>query len=177
MKDCDLRNQNYHEKSFGPWLIAGACIAVTTVIVFSDLAADSAQLSERTQQAMVEAINDEYRARAFYTAVIQKFGAVRPFTNIVQAEDRHVQLWNWLFTQYGLSVPPDTFSDKVEAPDTLQRACQRGIEVEIANAQMYNHFLQFVQEADLRSVFSQLSQVSQNNHQPAFERCVSRTGS
>jgi len=174
MNNCNLQNQNYHRRHLHRWLIAGACIAATTATLFSTSTADSAQLSPRTQQAMVEAISDEYRARAFYAAVIRKFGAIRPFNNIVQAEDRHVQLWNQLFAQYGLPIPPDTFAGKVEAPDTLRQACQMGVEAEIANVQMYNNFLQFVQEPDLRAAFSQLRQVSQNHHKPAFERCVQR---
>ncbi|EDX82833.1 hypothetical protein S7335_11 [Synechococcus sp. PCC 7335] len=133
--------------------------------------------NERTQQAMTEAINDEYRARAFYQAVIEKFGAVRPFSNIVQAEDRHVQRWQSLFNQYGLPIPEDTFAGNVEAPETLAAACEMGIEAEIADAQMYERFLTFVEEPDLRATFTQLQQVSQNNHKVAFERCARRLSS
>jgi hypothetical protein len=128
----------------------------------------------RTQEAMVAAINDEYQARAFYTAVIEKFGSVRPFSNIVRAEDRHVQRWYTLFNQYGLPIPDDIFAGQVEAPTTLQAACEMGVAAEIADAQMYDRFLEFVDEPDLRATFIQLSNVSRNNHQPAFERCVSR---
>ncbi|AHJ30126.1 DUF2202 domain-containing protein [Nodularia spumigena CS-584] len=130
------------------------------------------QLDEKTQQAMIDAINDEYYARAFYTSVINKFGEVRPFSNIVHAEDRHVSLWNSLFTKYGIPIPADTFMGNIPAPDTLQAACQTGVESEIANVQMYNRFLEFVQETDLREAFFQLRHVSQNNHLPAFQRCA-----
>lgn len=144
-------------------------------IICSASAVSASQLDAKTQQAMIDAINDEYRARALYAAVITKFGSVRPFTNIVQAEERHIQLWNQLFTQYGLSVPKDTFAGQVKVPGTLQDACQMGIEAEIANVQMYDDFLRFVQEPDLRNAFSQLRWVSQNNHKPAFERCVGQS--
>jgi hypothetical protein len=146
-----------------------------TITALSVSAASTPKPDPRTQQAMIEAINDEYRARAFYTAVLNKFGPVRPFLNIVQAEDRHVQLWNRLFSQYGVPIPQDTFAGKLEAPGTLREACQMGVEAEIANVRMYDNFLRFVQESDLRAAFSQLRWVSQNNHQRAFERCVSRT--
>ncbi|BAB76212.1 hypothetical protein DSM107007_16590 [Nostoc sp. PCC 7120 = FACHB-418] len=130
------------------------------------------ELNAKTEQAMIDAINDEYYARAFYTAVINKFGEVRPFSNIVHAEDRHVSLWSHLFTRYGLPIPPDNFMGNVQAPDTLQAACQAGVESEIANVQMYDCFLEFVQEPDLRDAFTQLRYVSQNHHLPAFQRCV-----
>jgi hypothetical protein len=39
---------------------------------------------------------------------------------------------------------------------------------------MYDRFLEFVQEADLRAAFTQLRHVSQNHHLPAFQRCAGR---
>ncbi|MEA5513618.1 DUF2202 domain-containing protein [Nodularia sp. UHCC 0506] len=130
------------------------------------------ELNTETQQAMIDAINDEYYARAFYTAVINKFGEVRPFSNIVHAENRHVSLWNSLFSKYGVPIPADTYTGNIQTPDTLQAACQVGVESEIANVQMYDRFLEFVQETDLRAAFTQLRHVSQNNHLPAFQRCA-----
>ena len=123
---------------------------------------------------MIDAINDEYQARAFYTAVIEKYGNIRPFNNIVQAEERHAQRWYTLFTQYGLPIPEDTFAGNVEAPETLRAACEMAVEAEIANVQMYDRFLEFVKEPDLRATFIQLRNVSQNSHKPAFEHCLSR---
>lgn len=38
-----------------------------------------------------EALDDEYKARATYRKVIEAFGPVRPFVNIVEAEDRHAE--------------------------------------------------------------------------------------
>jgi len=131
-------------------------------------------LDERTQQAMRAALDDEYKARAFYTAVIEKFGEVRPFSNIVQAEDRHARRWQTLFSRYGLPIPADPYADQVEAPDTLATACEMAIASEVANVQMYDEFLTFVTESDLRDTFSQLRHVSQNHHKPAFERCAYR---
>jgi hypothetical protein len=154
-------------------MMAGLCIGLTATAIATPALS---QPDTQTQAAMIDAINDEYFARAFYTAVMEKFGNIRPFSNIVQAEDRHVQLWNTLFTQYGLDIPEDTFAGNVEIPDTLVAACQMGVEAEIANVTMYDNFLNFVQEPDLKAVFTQLRQVSQNNHLPAFERCVANNG-
>lgn len=134
----------------------------------------NSQLSPETKQAMIDSINDEYQARAFYNAVIAKFGDVRPFRNIVRAEDRHTQLWESLFRQYGLPIPADQFAAQVTAPKTLREACQMALEVERANVKMYDKFLGFVKEPDLIDVFTQLRYVSENNHKPAFERCLQR---
>lgn len=167
------RCQKGQKSSFNHWGTLGVCaMAIATTPVNTNTVANATP-DARTQEAMVEAINDEYRARAFYTTVIEKFGNVRPFSNIVQAEDRHVQLWNHLFTKYGLPIPEDTFAGKIEAPDTLNAACQMGVEAEIANVKMYDNFLTFIKEPDLRTAFTQLRHVSQNNHLRAFERCTS----
>lgn len=164
-------------------IIAGNLIAINGIIVsiiyplpaISQTASPTA-LDAKTKQAMIDAINDEYRARAFYNAVVQKFGSVRPFSNIVQAENNHVNLWKVLFAKYGMNVPADVFAGKMAVPNTLQAACQGGIENEIANVQMYDRFLGFVTQPDLQAVFRQLRQVSQERHLPAFQRCQNRLG-
>lgn len=171
-----MKNRNWQRQSWSSLKSIIFGIGLVGLITFSAFASNPTQPDSRTQQAMIDAINDEYYARAFYNAVIDQFGSIRPFSNIVQAEDRHVQLWNRLFTQYGLPIPDDTFAGNIEAPATLQDACQMGVEAEIANVQMYDRFLEFVQEPDLRAAFTQLRHVSQNNHKPAFERCVNNPG-
>ncbi|MDJ0902977.1 MAG: hypothetical protein QNJ55_29670 [Xenococcus sp. MO_188.B8] len=39
------------------------------------------------QKALVEALQDEYKARATYRLVISEFGEIRPFTNIKEESD------------------------------------------------------------------------------------------
>lgn len=167
-----MRHGNRRQFRFGSRAKLGVCAAAIAATTLSDPTVAKTQPDARTQQAMMDAINDEYRARAFYQAAIAKFGEVRPFTNIVQSEDRHVQLWKTMFARYGLPLPEDPFAGNVEVPDTVRAACQMGVEAEIANVQMYDNFLSFVQEPDLRAAFTQLRQVSQNHHKPAFERCA-----
>ena len=168
------RNKNCKKLRSNHWATAGACLAVmsSTTLASQAVAATNTSLDAKTQQAMIEAINDEYHARAFYNAVMDKFGEIRPFSNIVHAETRHAERLSQLFKQYGLPVPEDSFAGKVEAPETLEIACQMGVEAEIANVQMYDNFLDFVQESDLRATFTQLRYVSQNKHKVAFERCL-----
>ncbi len=48
-------------------------------------------MSETVDNILIEAINDEYKARATYRHVIRKFGEIRPFINIVDAESRHIE--------------------------------------------------------------------------------------
>jgi rubrerythrin len=173
------RNRNGRKHSFPNWAIVGACLALTSTIHLSSQAVPDnndnlSDLDPQTQQAMIDAINDEYHARAFYNAVIDKFGQIRPFSNIVQAEARHAERLSQLFDQYGLPIPEDTFAGNIEAPATIEIACQMGVEAEIDNVQMYDNFLDFVQETDLRAMFTRLRYVSETRHKVAFERCNSR---
>ena len=71
-------------------------------------------LSESEIQAMTEALMDEYKARDFYTLVIEKFGKVNPFANIKRAEEMHIDSLKNLFEKYGLQVPEDTMMDKAK---------------------------------------------------------------
>ncbi len=159
-------------------VIAGILIASMGMIgssFFPLTAMAQTSLDAETQQAMIDSINDEYRARAFYNAVIEKFGSVRPFTNIVRSENNHVNLWVNLFAKYGMTVPEDSFAGNVSVPDTLKAACEMGVEAEIDNVAMYDRFLTFVTQSDLQAAFTQLRQVSQEKHLTAFERCVQRS--
>jgi hypothetical protein len=153
---------------------AGMCAVAFAAIPTVVNAAPVPELDAQTQQTMIDAINDEYHAHAVYSAVIEKFGEVRPFANIVHSEARHIDLWKALFTKYGLPIPPDTFAGNVNAPDTIQAACEAGVAGEIVNVSMYDRFLSFVKQADLRAAFTQLRHVSQNNHLRAFQRCANR---
>jgi hypothetical protein len=45
----------------------------------SSAIAQKSALNPKTQQALKEALVDEHKARAFYQAVMNKFGEVKPF--------------------------------------------------------------------------------------------------
>lgn len=136
-------------------------------------AADKPGLDARTEAALREALADERLAEATYAAVIDRHGYVRPFSNIVTAEQRHVQLLISLFDEYGLKVPEAEKYD-IEAPDTVLQACRDGIVTEKRNIAMYDRFLEWVKKDDVRRTFIYLHDASRDNHLPAFRRCVDR---
>lgn len=127
------------------------------------------------EQALVEALNDEYKARATYAQVIRKFGEVRPFANILHAEDRHVHALLPLFDRYGIPVPGDTWPQRVAAPSSLLEASRAGVQAEIENAAMYTRLLTATRDyPDVQQVLLNLQRASQENHLPAFQRAVQR---
>ena len=127
---------------------------------------------------LIEAINDEYKARAIYQNIISKFGEIRPFINIVEAESRHIEALLPLFDKYGVTVPEDDWVSHVETPQSVLEACQLGVEAEIKNAEMYDRLLDSTMDyPDVQRVLVQLQRASTENHLPAFQRCVERGGS
>lgn len=139
--------------------------------------ASNPQLDDKTRDALVAALADERRAHATYEAVVAKFGEARPFSNIVGAERRHESFLMPLFEKYKVPIPANEFvKEKVLVPGTLSEACRQAVEGEKANIAMYERFLVFAQEPDIRQTFSYLRDASNNNHLPAFERCSVRKG-
>ncbi len=132
-------------------------------------------MSNQVANALFEAINDEYKARATYQYVIDTFGSIRPFINIVEAESRHIQALLPLFQKYGVPVPPDTWAQHMSQPESIMDACRAGVEAEIENTEMYDRLLKETQGyPDIQRVMRNLQRASAENHLPAFQRCLAR---
>ncbi len=133
-------------------------------------------LSQLELDALHEALEDEYRAWATYDQVISDFGEVRPFINIREAEARHIQALCSLFEAYEIKIPRNNWPGKVTRYKTLKAACEAGVAAEIENGQMYDRLFKSTKKADILRVYINLQQASQQNHLPAFQRCVARHG-
>jgi rubrerythrin len=123
-------------------------------------------------EVLREALIDEYRAIASYQKVIDAFGPVRPFVNIIEAERTHVQALLPLFERYGVPVPEATTA--VQVPSSILEACRSAVEAEKANVALYDRLLSATQAPDVRAVLLRLQEASRDQHLPAFERCVAR---
>jgi rubrerythrin len=128
----------------------------------------------RTIEALSEALDDEYKARATYRKVIECFGPVRPFVNIVEAEDRHVAALLAQFRRLGATPPDDAWATRVKAPDSVGQACAEAVQAEIENDGIYSRLLQQVTDEQVRLVMLRLQDASRNHHLPAFRRCMER---
>ena len=121
-----------------------------------------------------EALDDEYKAYATYDGVIEDFGEVTPFTNIREAEGRHIAALLNLYEKYDLPVPDNPWLGRVDHYDSIEAACQAGVEAEIANGSMYDRLIQMTQRDEILNVLNNLQAASQQRHLPAFQRCVER---
>ena len=127
------------------------------------------------EAALAEALEDEYRARATYRAVLEAFGDVRPFSRIVESEGRHIEALSRLYGKYGIPMPEDRWHGRVTAPDSLAEACRAGVEGEIENRALYDRLMHEVRDhPDVIATFERLRSASQERHLPAFERGLAR---
>lgn len=125
---------------------------------------------------LLAALDDEYMAHATYMQVIADFGEVLPFTNIVEAEGRHVDALARLFRRYGVELPDNPWPGKVSRYESVTEACRAGVEAEIDNAALYDRLLAGTSRPDVLEVYRNLQRASQQNHLPAFRRSAEGAG-
>ncbi|TNE51891.1 MAG: DUF2202 domain-containing protein [Deltaproteobacteria bacterium] len=135
----------------------------------------NAEPSSTIQDALKEALFDEYKARAVYEKVLTTFGNVRPFSNIVGAEENHANALLNLYKQYGLTPPANPWNaTNVPVYSSVQEACKAGVQAEIDNAAIYDRLLKLGLPQDIQNVFTNLRDASEDNHLAAFQRCAVR---
>jgi hypothetical protein len=126
-------------------------------------------------EALLAALDDEYRARATYRAVLEAHGDVRPFNNIVESEERHIQALKRLCERHDVEVPRDPWPSRISAPESLEAACEAAVAAERENGALYEELLEAAAgRRDVEEVFRRLRDASQENHLPAFERALAR---
>ena len=128
------------------------------------------------EEVLNEALLDEYKARDTYRKIIDTFGTVRPFINIVEAEQRHIESLLTLYEKYDVPLPAIHNPDQVDIPDSLLKACQMGVDAEIENITLYDRLIEATDLPDVVEVLKRLQAASRDNHLPAFQRCVERGG-
>lgn len=125
------------------------------------------------QAALDEAYQDEYEARSRYEKVLMDFGNIKPFSQIVQAEGRHMNALEQLYAFYQLQVPVlEPLESKGYA--SVGEACRASVEAERKNIQLFDRLLEGVTEENVRDVFIRLRDASAERHLPAFQRCQDR---
>lgn len=175
------------KRAIGTWiaLVAVAALAAPAFATApSDfgaagaLAAIEAGTTLSVESMLRYAAEDEYLARAEYRAIMARFGAMRPYTNIEASENQHL---DWLRAEYaarGLPFPADDAASKVIVPADLKAAAQAGVDAEIGNIAMYEAFLASPlmakpENASVASLFAALKRASEN-HLGSFRTQLTR---
>jgi hypothetical protein len=124
---------------------------------------------------MDDALRDEYLAYMTYSRILEHFGEVYPFANIVHAEARHIAALATLYESRGLPAPENPWTqDDLPVYASLRDACAAGVEGEQRNIALYDRWLAMDLPADVRFVFENLQRASRENHLAAFRRCLDR---
>jgi rubrerythrin len=159
------------------------CLAVASVGVLdactqaSTPSSNSSATTSGDVDALLIALDDEYKAEATYEAVLAKFGNARPFSNIINAEIRHSKAAKAELDRLGVSYPTvNPYKGKIAAPASLLEACKIGITAEEENIALYDRILPTIKDQQVRTVLSNLQAASRDRHLPAFRRCVDRGG-
>jgi len=66
-----------------------------------------------------KALMDEYHAPDTYRKTIDTFGDIRPFANIAQAEQRHIDFLLHLYEKYSIAVPPEPDTTGMAVPEAI----------------------------------------------------------
>ena len=154
----------------------GAAIAFIVLAVSCDAAptdvadAPTGDLAE----TLATALQDEFHAEAIYRGVLNDFGPVLPFYNIIEAEVRHSAAIARLYEKRGWSVPENDWTpDNVEHFASVNEACEVGVVAELANVAVYDALLAGpALPSDVVNVFRSNRAASLERHLPAFERCA-----
>ena len=133
-------------------------------------------LSAEAHAAVLEALDDEYRARAFYLAVLERFPGAMPFAHIVESEERHANKLIEILRAYGQDVPANSYIGSGDiwrsVPASPACACDLAVKEEKHNENLYESRLlpQVAAFPVITQVFTRLMLASRERHLPAFQR-------
>lgn len=143
-----------------------------SLIILFSLVSVTASAGIDNVKALKMALDDEYKAKATYSQVLEDHGDIRPFNNIVQSEQRHIDALLPFFKKYNVSIPTNPYLGKVPTYASRSEACSAGVQAEIDNVAVYDNIFSMTDDKDLIAVFNNLQWASQNRHLRAFKRCA-----
>jgi hypothetical protein len=131
------------------------------------------ELTPKEQEFILTALEDEYKAEATYAAIIAKFGEIKPFTNIINAEEKHSSALVVLLNKFNIEAPSiNEFNFQIPDFESPKSACAAGVQAEIENIALYDKMLPQITNPAIVSSFEKLRRASEENHLPAFQRCA-----
>lgn len=125
------------------------------------------------EKMMTYALQDEYLARNEYLYILDEFGDITPFNNIVQSEETHIAMLLDLYDAHDMDVPEDKSDYYIIYPLDVKEALETGVQAEIDNIAMYEKFLEEELPDDVRAGFVALRDAS-ISHLDAFQTRLDR---
>lgn len=155
------------------WIKLSSLLALGTVLTMPLMASAANVQAISLEDMLVYAMQDEVSAKAEYEALIEEFGSVRPITNILRAELRHIDALTPLLETYGVDI--GDFTPTTVIPSSLAEAYQIGVDAEIKNIALYQTYLASELPEDVEAVFNRLATAS-SHHLEAFQRQLDNDG-
>lgn len=132
----------------------------------------AATLSSESKEALLQALDEEYRAEALYASIVAKLGSRAPYQPITRSDRRHAWILESLAIAHGVELPANAWAT-AKQPDftTTKAACRSGAESEKKIVALYDDLLKKDIPADLQRTFEHLRDASAQRHLPPFEAC------
>lgn len=146
----------------------GPCCGGTNACAVPD--GPATPVNQATADALRATLVDELTARAFYDAILTKHGDVRPFTNIVRAEERHAAAVRAIMHRHQVDDSGVIARPLPAIPATVAECARLAAQLERDNIALYDRSILIASDADVKAIFERLRAASLNNHLPAFER-------
>jgi len=146
--------------------------ALPSVNLYGAAAADND--TDLTLEDMLKyAIEDEYLARGEYKYILDTFGDIIPFKDVMAAEVQHIADVKILLEKYKFTVPKDVSEDHLIKADNAEQTYEIGVQAELDNIAMYENFLKNTLPEDIATTFEFLMEASRG-HLNAFEKELTR---
>jgi hypothetical protein len=130
-------------------------------------------LASNVIDAMDRAIQDEYHAEQIYSRVLEDFGNVLPFANVVYAETRHSESIARIYLNHEIAAPESLWNrDNVPRFRSVPEACAAAAVEEQKNISMYDELLRLELPDDVERVMTTNREASLSSHLPAFRLCA-----
>lgn len=152
-------------------LLLMSAVIGSASLSYAQTGADAAHKDESyTMEEMLRyALEDEYKAKYEYEYLINEEGFERPFTNILKAEERHIEALNRLYESKGIKAPEIKKPERSGSSQNREEVFKAEAEAERLNISMYEKFLKEDIDAETKAVFENLMKGSRS-HLAAYER-------
>lgn len=149
-------------------------------VVFDNALSQFNTSTNSTEEALKEALAEEYLALDTYTAVRESLAnnqlATKIFDNILKAEQQHVDMLKQSMQIYNIDTNDiqRTEINLDTIPTTLKDAYELGKALELADGHLYDELLIQSTADDVDQVFTKLQSASLDKHYVAFDNALSQ---
>lgn len=127
----------------------------------------------KIREALIFAYHCELNALNQYQKIIQEFGAVSPFSYVIQGKEKHLRTLFLFFERYYGSIPPLSKEVIQEKFGSIEAAWKLGVKLETQVIQSYEDLLLVNHGTSAgKEIFSEILKNSQNGYLPAFQRSL-----